>query len=83
MDTIAITFEIDQSKKRYEKYFKFERNREFKKVPIKLLFGCYVVLIVTGLVSTVYDLYIQQLISENKFLKEQNQKFIDKLVAEK
>lgn len=30
-----------------------------------------------------YDLYIQQLISENKFLKEQNQQFFDNLVAGK
>jgi hypothetical protein len=33
--------------------------------------------------SSGYDLYIQQLVNENKFLKEQNQKFIDKLVVEK
>jgi transcriptional regulator with XRE-family HTH domain len=33
--------------------------------------------------SSGYDLYIQQLISENKFLKEQNQQFLDKLVVVK
>jgi transcriptional regulator with XRE-family HTH domain len=33
--------------------------------------------------SSGYDLYIQQLISENKFLKEQNQQFLDNLVAGK
>ncbi len=33
--------------------------------------------------SSGYDLYIQQLINENKFLKEQNQQFLDKLVAVK
>jgi transcriptional regulator with XRE-family HTH domain len=33
--------------------------------------------------SSGYDLYIQQLVSENKFLKEQNQQFLDKLVTEK
>ena len=30
-----------------------------------------------------YDLYIQQLVNENKFLKEQNQQFLDKLVTVK
>lgn len=58
MDTIAITFEIDQSKKRYEKYFKFERNREFKKVSITLLFGLYSLLILIGLVTKVEILWI-------------------------
>lgn len=29
--------------------------------------------------SSGYDLYIQQLVNENKFLKEQNQQFLDKL----
>lgn len=33
--------------------------------------------------SSGYDLYIQQLINENKFLKEQNQQFLDKLVTVK
>ena len=33
--------------------------------------------------SSGYDLYIQQLINENKFLKEQNQQFLDNLVAGK
>jgi transcriptional regulator with XRE-family HTH domain len=33
--------------------------------------------------SSGYDLYIQQLVSENKFLKEQNQQFLDKLVVVK
>ena len=33
--------------------------------------------------SSGYDLYIQQLVNENKFLKEQNQQFLDKLVAVK
>ncbi len=33
--------------------------------------------------SSGYDLYIQQLVNENKFLKEQNQQFLDKLVAKK
>jgi transcriptional regulator with XRE-family HTH domain len=33
--------------------------------------------------SSGYDLYIQQLISENKFLKEQNNQFLDKLVVVK
>jgi transcriptional regulator with XRE-family HTH domain len=33
--------------------------------------------------SSGYDLYIQQLVSENKFLKEQNQQFLDKLVMVK
>jgi transcriptional regulator with XRE-family HTH domain len=33
--------------------------------------------------SSGYELYIQQLISENKFLKEQNQQFLDNLVAGK
>ena len=31
-------------------------------------------------ISAGYDLYIQQLLNENKFLKEQNQQFMDKLV---
>lgn len=30
-----------------------------------------------------YDLYIQQLVNENKFLKEQNQQFLDRLVGVK
>ena len=34
-------------------------------------------------ISSGYDLYIQQLINENKFLKEQNQQFMEKLVAVK
>lgn len=33
--------------------------------------------------SSGYDLYIQQLVNENKFLKEQNQQFLDKLVTVK
>lgn len=33
--------------------------------------------------SSGYDLYIQQLVNENKFLKEQNQQFLDKLVVVK
>lgn len=33
--------------------------------------------------SSGYDLYIQQLVNENKFLKEQNQQFLDKLVMVK
>jgi transcriptional regulator with XRE-family HTH domain len=33
--------------------------------------------------SSCYDLYIQQLISENRYLKEQNQQFLDSLVAGK
>lgn len=33
--------------------------------------------------SSGYDLYIQQLINENKFLKDQNQQFMEKLVAVK
>lgn len=33
--------------------------------------------------SSGYDLYIQQLVNENKFLKEQNQHFLDKLVTVK
>jgi len=33
--------------------------------------------------SSGYDLYIQQLISENRYLKEQNQQFLDSLVAGK
>jgi transcriptional regulator with XRE-family HTH domain len=33
--------------------------------------------------SSGYDLYIQQLVNENKFLKEQNQQFLDKLVIVK
>ena len=33
--------------------------------------------------SSGYDLYIQQLMNENKFLKEQNQQFLDNLVAGK
>jgi transcriptional regulator with XRE-family HTH domain len=33
--------------------------------------------------SSGYDLYIQQLVNENKFLKEQNQQFLDRLVAVK
>jgi transcriptional regulator with XRE-family HTH domain len=33
--------------------------------------------------SSGYELYIQQLISENKFLKEQNNQFLDKLVVVK
>ena len=33
--------------------------------------------------SSGYDLYIQQLMNENKFLKEQNQQFMDNLVAGK
>jgi len=33
--------------------------------------------------SSGYDLYIQQLINENKFLKEQNQQFLDNLVSRK
>ena len=34
-------------------------------------------------ISSGYDLYIQQLINENKFLKEQNQQFMEKLVSVK
>ena len=34
-------------------------------------------------ISSGYELYIQQLINENKFLKEQNQQFIDKLTSVK
>lgn len=33
--------------------------------------------------SSGYDFYIQQLVNENKFLKEQNQQFLDKLVTVK
>jgi len=33
--------------------------------------------------SSCYDLYIQHLISENRCLKEQNQQFIDSLIAGK
>lgn len=34
-------------------------------------------------ISAGYDLYIQQLLNENKFLKEQNQQFMDKLTSVK
>ena len=34
-------------------------------------------------ISSGYDLYIQQLINENKFLNEQNQQFMEKLVSVK
>lgn len=63
MNTTSITFNIDQSKKLYKKYFQFERNREFKKVSVKLLFGCYFVLIVVGVVATVDVLWIMGFIS--------------------
>ena len=34
-------------------------------------------------ISSGYELYIQQLISENKFLKEQNQQLMDKIIVTK
>lgn len=34
-------------------------------------------------ISAGYDLYIQQLINENKFLKDQNQQFMEKLLEDK
>lgn len=63
METINITFEIDRSKDLYQKYFKFERNKEFKKVPIKLLFGLYFTMIVIGVFTKVDILWIIGLIS--------------------
>jgi hypothetical protein len=63
LNTIDITFETDRSKELYQKYFKFERKREFGKVPIKLLYGLCLVLIITGVFIKVDALWIIGLIS--------------------
>lgn len=63
MNTIDITFEIDRSKELYKKYFKFERKKEFKKAPVKLLYGLWVVLIIIGVSIQIDALWIIGLIS--------------------
>lgn len=59
---------------------------------LQQVFGSYQFLGTQGLIfqedlpqefSRGYDLYIQQLVNENKFLKVQNQQFLDKLVVVK
>lgn len=63
METINITFEIDRTKDLYQKYVKFERKKEFKKVPLKLLIGLFFTLIVIGVFTEVDILWILGLIS--------------------
>lgn len=58
MTIIDIQFEPDLSKALYKKYFKFERKREFRKVPIKLLYGLWVVLILIGVSLQIDALWI-------------------------
>lgn len=58
LTTIDIQFEPDRSKALYKKYFKFERKREFRKVPIKLLYGLWAVLIIIGVYLQIDALWI-------------------------
>jgi hypothetical protein len=62
LNTIDVIFEIDRSKELYKKYFKFERKKEFRKTPIKLLYGLWVVLIIIGLSIQIEALWIIGLI---------------------
>lgn len=63
METINITFEIDRTKDLYQKYVKFERKKEFKKVPLKLLIGLFFTMVVIGVFTEVDILWILGLIS--------------------
>ncbi|WP_343635651.1 YcxB family protein [Fluviicola sp.] len=58
LNTIDITFEIDRSKELYKKYFKFERKREFKKAPVKFLYGLWAVLIIIAISLQIDALWI-------------------------
>ncbi|WP_448928266.1 YcxB family protein [Fluviicola sp.] len=63
MNTIDILFEINRSKELYKKYFQFERKREFRKAPVKLLYGLWAILIISGLSTQIDALWIIGLIS--------------------
>jgi hypothetical protein len=63
VETINITFEIDRTKDLYQKYVKFERKKEFKKVPLKLLIGLFFTMVVIGVFTEVDILWILGLIS--------------------
>lgn len=63
MTTIDILFDPHRSKELYTKYFRFERKRAFEKVPIKLLYGIWGVLVITGISFRIDALWIIGLIS--------------------
>jgi hypothetical protein len=62
LNTVDIQFEFDRSKALYKKYFKFERKKAFGKVPIKLLYGIWAVLLIIGISARVDALWIIGLI---------------------
>ncbi|WP_294671280.1 YcxB family protein [uncultured Fluviicola sp.] len=63
MTTIDIQFDPHRSKELYTKYFRFERKKAFEKVPIKLLYGIWGVLVITGISLRIDALWIIGLIS--------------------
>lgn len=63
MEVIDIIFEEDRSKEVYNRYFKFERQRELKKVPIWLIIGICSTMVIVGILFKVDILWILGLIS--------------------
>ena len=58
MEEIIINYNFDLTISLYEKYFKFERKREFKKVPIFFLVGIVLTLLLIDVLFSVYIFWI-------------------------
>ena len=63
METVDVIFEENRTKELYNRYFKFERRREFKKVPSGILYGICTLLILIGVLVSMDILWILGVIS--------------------
>ena len=62
METREIKYDLELTKKLYNRYFKYERKLLFQKIPIKTLFGLSILLIVIGIGLGIYMYWILGLI---------------------
>lgn len=62
MESLEITYNPEESKKIFRKYFQFKQKQELKKLPIVLIFGLCILLILAGILFKVNFFWILGLI---------------------